>query len=109
MAPGQEGSNSKWSVVKEWSGGKGVEHKPEPFTRPAAHSWRIAYRTEVETNVGGVVDFVVFTQDHKVIASVYNLQGKVSGSLTVTGDETEYYLELKSYGPNWWVAVEQPQ
>jgi hypothetical protein len=43
------------------------------------------------------------------MASAYNLQGKVSGSLTVPGDDTEYYLEVKSYGPNWWVAVEQPQ
>jgi hypothetical protein len=109
MALDQEGSNFQWSVVKEWSGGRGVEHEPEPFTRPAARSWRIAYRTEAEKNVAGVVDVVILTKDHKMVASAYNLQGKVSGFFTVTGEETEYYLEVKSYGPDWWVAVEQAQ
>jgi hypothetical protein len=106
MDLGQEDSNSKWSVVKEWSGGQGVEHELEPFTRPT-HSWRIAYKIQAAQNVRGVVDVVVRTKDHKIVTGAYNLQGRLSGFLSVTGEEAEYYIEVKSYGPDWWVAVEQ--
>jgi hypothetical protein len=109
----QQPSDPKWSVVKEWAGGEtleGVERAPESFARPA-HSWRLEYKMEADTTPGrnGVVDIVVRTKADGLVKAVYNLQGPTSGFLTVKSEAPEFYLEVKSHGPKWWVAVEQSQ
>jgi hypothetical protein len=107
MAPGQQELDTNWRVVKEWSGGRGVEHELEPFARPS-HDWRIVYRITVsQATPTGVVDVVVRTKDHTMVTGAFNLHGAMSGVLIVAGEEGEYYLDIKSYGPEWWVAVEQ--
>jgi hypothetical protein len=109
----QQASDSKWSVVKEWSGGEtleGAERALESFARPA-RAWRLEYKIEADTTPGrnGVVDIVVRTKADGPVTAVYNLQGPTSGVLTVKSEAPEFYLEVKSHGPKWWVAVEQSQ
>ncbi len=109
MESGQTESKTTWSVVKEWSGGRGVEHELEPFTRPS-REWRVAYKTTVsQTAPTGVVDVVVRRKDRTMVTGAFNVHGGVSDILIVAGEEGEYYLDVKSYGPDWWVAVEQSQ
>jgi hypothetical protein len=109
MEPDQEESQTTWRVVKEWSGGRGVEHELESFTSPS-REWRIAYKTTVSRAAPtGVVDVVVRTKDRKMVTGAFNIHGGVSAILIVVGEEGEYYLDVKSYGPDWWVAVEQLQ
>ena len=107
----QQTSDSKWSVVKEWTGGEtleGNERELEPFARPA-RSWRLAYKMEADTAPGrnGVVDIVVRTKADGLVTAAYNLQGPTSGFLTVKSEAPEFYLEVKSHGPKWWVALQQ--
>ena len=107
----QQASDSKWSVVKEWSGGEtleGAEHELEPFARPA-RAWRLAYKMDADTTPGrnGVVDIVVRTKADGPVTAVYNLQGPTSGFLTVKSEAPEFFLEVKSHGPKWRVALEQ--
>lgn len=109
MQPAQEDADVTWRVVKEWSGGRGVEHELELFT-PPSRGWRIAYKTTASASVPtGLVDVVVRSKDHKMVTAAYNLKGGVSGILIVPDEESEYYLDVRSYGPDWWVAVEQSQ
>ena len=109
----EQASDSKWSVVKEWAGGEtleGNERELEPFARPT-RPWRLAYKMEADSTPGrnGVVDIVVRSKAEGLVTAVYNLQGSTSGFLTVKSEAPEFYLEVKSHGPKWWVAVEQSQ
>jgi hypothetical protein len=103
----QQDANEKWAVLKEWTGGPGPVHKLDPFARPTG-PWRISYKTDAgETRTTGVVDVIVRTKQDRMVTAAYNLQSVVAGHLTVREEHPEYYIEVRSQGPSWRVAVEQ--
>ena len=71
-------------------------------------TWRLAYKTEQgEGGRNGVVDIIVMSKTNQTLTAAYNLQGAASGVLTVKEAEPEYFLQVKSFGPRWRIAVER--
>jgi len=101
------GADEKWLIVKEWSGTYNAEPAHERFEPPPG-TWRLAYKTEQgDGGRNGVVDIVVMSKANHTLTAAYNLQGPVSGVLTVKEAEPEYFLLVKSFGPRWRIAVER--
>jgi hypothetical protein len=102
-------TSAKWVAVKEWSGGFSTERIRESFERPQG-TWRLSYKTESgEPGKNGVVDIIVRTKDNQMVAAAYNLQGAASGILRVKSEQPEYFVEISSFGPRWWIAVERSE
>jgi hypothetical protein len=101
---------TKWLTVKEWSGGVTIEHSlKERFERPAG-PWRLSYHTDAgDAARSAVVDVLVWTKDNQLAAAAYNLQGTTSGTLTIKREQPEYFVEVKSFGPRWRIAIERSE
>lgn len=103
-------ASAKWIAVKEWSGGVNLEQVvKERFDRPAG-VWRLSYTTDAGTAArSGVVDITVWTKDNKLMASAYNVQGTAAGHLHVKGEQPEYFVEVRSFGPRWRIVIERSE
>ena len=100
-------ADEKWLIVKEWSGTYHAEPSRERFEPPPG-TWRLAYKTEQgDGGRNGVVDIIVMSKTNHTLTAAYNLQGAASGVLTVKEVEPEYFVQVKSFGPRWRIAVER--
>lgn len=100
-------ADGKWLTVKEWSGTYNVEPHRERFEPPPG-TWRLAYKTEQgDGGRNGVVDIIVVSKTNQTLTAAYNLQGAASGVLSVREVEPEYFIQVKSFGPRWRIAVER--
>ena len=90
-------------------GGYGQCRHDESAIRTASGRWRLVYKTEPgDAGKNGVSDIVVRSKDNPIVTAAYNLQGGTDGVVTIKGEQTaEYFLEVKSFGPRWRVAVER--
>ncbi len=103
------GADGKWLIVKEWSGTYNAEPARERFEPPAG-VWRLTYKTEQgDGGRNGVVDIIVMSKTNHTLTAAYNLQGAASGVLSVKEIEPEYFLQVKSFGPRWRIAVERKE
>ena len=101
-----------WTVLKEWSGGPG-SIDTDRFTTSAA-AFRVAW-TLKDLGRGGILDLYVRTDTGKLIKSGVSLQSKdttrengtAAGHIEVSSGPGPYYLEIRSAGVEWTVAVEQ--
>lgn len=99
----------KWVSVKEWTGTAHPEPTHVTFEAPAG-TWRLSYKTEQgDGGKNGVVDILVLSKSHQTLTAAYNLQGAAAGVLSVKEQQPEYFLEVKSFGPRWHIAIEVRQ
>lgn len=100
-------ATERWTAVKEWAGTFSADTTKAQFERPQGR-WRLVYKTEAgDAGKNGVADIVVRSKDNQIVTAAYNLQGGTDGVLTIKGEQSEYFLEVKSFGPRWRVAVER--
>lgn len=95
----------QWKVLKELTGGSG-QHA-ESFTAPKG-PWRVSYKGKGERF--GVLDILVKTKTGDHITSVLGHQGndgEVSGSFVPKTEMTDLSIEVRSYGLQWQLAIEQ--
>ena len=111
-APEEQADRSdRWTVVKEWSGGPG-SLETDRFTTTG--TFRVAW-TLTDLGRGGIMDLFVRNDAGKLIRSGVSLQAKETrgeygsgaGHLEVPGGPGTYYLEIRSTGVEWRVAVEK--
>ena len=104
----------EWVVLKQWSGQPG--NTDTDHFKTSGESFRISWKSE-GLGRGGVVDIYVRDKDGKLVKAGVSLQvqdttkdfGTGSGTFIVDAKPGEYYLEVRSTGNNWVVAVEQPK
>jgi hypothetical protein len=121
MAPVAGGSirrgaarQQQWVVLKEWSGEPGNTETDRFAT--TSGSFRISWKS-VDRGRGGVLDIYVRDRDGKLVKAGVSLQasdttkekGSGGGTITVSSKPGEYYLDIRSTGKDWQVAVEQPK
>ena len=108
----QDERSAGWTVLKEWSGGPGsIDTDRFTTTTPA---FRVAW-TLKDLGRGGILDVFVRDGSAKLIKSGISLQSKDTtqeygagaGQIDVSGGPGTYYLEIRSTGVDWTVAVEQ--
>ena len=103
-----------WAVLKEWTGEPG-NTDTDRFKTSAA-SFRVSWKSQ-DRGRGGILDIYVRHGDGKLVLANVSLQasdptkekGSGSGTFTVKSQPGEYYLEIRSTGKDWQVAVEQPR
>jgi hypothetical protein len=97
-----------WTVVKEWTGEAG-EQKTELF-KPPDRPWRVSYKTTSGTPMG-ILHVILRSEDDRWIRGAVGLQaneqGVTAGSFMVNSEVEDYRLEIRSFGLNWHVLVEQ--
>jgi hypothetical protein len=104
----------EWAMLKQWSGEPG-NTDTDRFTTSAA-SFRVSWKSE-DRGRGGILDIYVRDREGKLVLASVSLQasdptkerGSGSGTFTVNSKPGEYYLEIRSTGKDWQVAVEQPK
>jgi hypothetical protein len=109
----QQQQQQQWVVLKQWTGEPG-NLDTERFKTTAA-SFRVAWKT-TDRGRGGVLDIYVKDGEGKLVKAAISLQtsdptkekGTASGTFTVGSQAGEYFLEIRSTGRDWQVAVEQP-
>jgi hypothetical protein len=108
----QDDRSANWTVLKEWSGGPGNVDTDRFATTTDA--FRVAW-TLKDLGRGGILDVYVRNDAGKLIKSGVSLQskdttrehGSGAGLIDVGGGPGSYYLEIRSTGVEWTVAVEQ--
>jgi hypothetical protein len=104
----------QWVVLKLWRGEPG-NTDTERF-KTTSDSFRIAWKSQARAR-GGVLDIFVRDAEGKLVKAGVSLQvsdttkdgGSGSGTFNVSAKPGEYYLEVRSTGKDWEVAVEQPK
>jgi hypothetical protein len=104
----------EWVVLKEWAGEPGTI-ETERFTTSAG-SFRISWKS-VDRGRGGILDIYVRDRDGKLVKAAVSLQtndttkekGSGAGTFPVSSKSGEHFLEIRSTGKDWRVAVEQPR
>jgi len=112
--PPQNERPDGWTVLKEWSGGPG-SIDTDRFTT-AAPSFRVVW-TLKDLGRGGILDLFVRDAAGKLIKTGISLQskdttserGSGTGRIDVPSGPGTYYLEIRSTGVDWTLAVEQPR
>jgi hypothetical protein len=99
-----------WAIVKEWSGENGVT-ETDQFTMKG-RTFRVSWKwTEIDR--GGLLDIFVRTGDRRLVVLATGLQDHVkraaSGTFVVNSEPGPHFLEVRSSGVKWQVAVEQPK
>jgi hypothetical protein len=117
VAPGAVGLEAalqeKWTVLKQWSGEPGSTDT-ERFTT-TSESFRISWKSD-DRGRGGVLDIYVRDGDGRLVKAGVSLQasdptkerGSGSGAFTISSKPGPHYLEIRSTGKDWQIAVEQP-
>jgi hypothetical protein len=103
-----------WAVLKEWTGEPG-NTDTDRFKTSAA-TFRVSWKSQ-DRGRGGILDIYVRDGNGKLVMANVSLQasdptkekGSGSGTFTVKSQPGEYYLEIRSTGKDWQVAVEQPK
>jgi hypothetical protein len=107
------GLQKEWVPLKQWTGEPGSIDTDRFKT--SAGSFRVSWKA-TDRGRGGVLDIYVRDSDGKLVKGAISLQtgdptkekGTGAGTFTVTSKAGEYYLEIRSTGTDWQVAVEQP-
>jgi hypothetical protein len=103
----------EWVVLKQWTGEPG-NTDTERF-KTSAGSFRVSWKS-TDRGRGGVLDIYVRDGDSNLVKAAVSLQtsdptkekGTSSGVFTVSSKPGEHYLEVRSTGHDWQIAVEQP-
>jgi hypothetical protein len=106
-------ARERWVPLKEWSGEPGSVDT-ERFTT-TSRVFRIVWKAD-DLGRGGVLDVYVRDDKGKLVKAAVSLQvsdttrerGTGSSAIEVSADPGPYYLEIRSTGTKWQVAVEQP-
>ena len=109
----EAGLQRAWVVLKQWTGEPGSTDT-DRFTTSAG-SFRVSWKS-TDRGRGGILDIYVRDSEGKLVMAAVSLQtsdttkekGTGSGTFTVSSKPGEYYLEIRSTGNDWQVAVEQP-
>jgi hypothetical protein len=113
MAVPEAGLQQEWVTLKQWTGEPG-SIDTERF-KTSAGSFRVSWKS-TDRGRGGVLDIYVRDGEGKLVKAAISLRtsdptkekGSGSGTFTVGSKAGEYFLEIRSTGHDWQVAVEQP-
>ena len=102
----------EWVVLKQWTGEPG-NTDTERF-KTSAGSFRVSWKS-TDRGRGGVLDIDVRDGEGKLVKAAVSLQtgdptkekGTSSGVFTVSSKSGEHFLEIRSTGHDWQIAVEQ--
>jgi uncharacterized membrane protein len=106
-------AQQRWVALKEWSGEPGSLDTERFTTRTSL--FRVRWETR-DLGRGGILDLYVRDDDGRLVRAAVSLQsddttreqGSGAGAFEVSTDPGDYYLEIRSTGVRWTVAVEQP-
>jgi hypothetical protein len=108
--PPQGASEASWVTLEEWKGGS-ERRRTEKFVVPS-RQWRVSWKALAGDPIGTLTIYVRNGKD-EVVAMALNLQGGpdrtgiAPGSIAVTSEPGEHYLEIESAGVSWLVVAEQ--
>lgn len=99
---------SKWAVIKEWSGGAGPT-KTETFTTTSP-KWRVSWKTlGGDPDPIGSISVTVRDAAGDMVTTAINVGQKIhAGSFRVQSTPGPHYLEIESADRKWAVSGEQP-
>jgi hypothetical protein len=102
-------ADSKWVVIKEWSGGAGHKQTEKFTTR--SENWRVSWKTLAgDPDPIGSVTIAVRDSTGHLITLASNLGQKItSGTFKVHGKPGQHYLDIEGADRKWSVAVEEQQ